>query len=63
MPIHYSVWSIKPGKKGFAKRYPPGSYAAADILKCSLMNAHQDDNVFLFIIKERTPLASPRSVR
>lgn len=53
MGIYYSVWAIKPGKKGFAKRYPPASYAAAEVLKCSLMNAHQDDNVFLFIMKER----------
>ncbi len=59
MPIHWSVWAIKPGKKGFAKRYPPGSYPAADVLKCSLMNAHRDDpDVYFFLIKERTPLAS-----
>lgn len=58
MPIHWSVWSIKPGKKGFAKRYPPGSYAAAEVLKVALMNAHRDDpSVFLYIVKERTPIA------
>jgi hypothetical protein len=63
MPINYSVWAIKPGKKGFAKRYPPSSYPAADVLKVSLMNAHQDEDVFLFIMKERTPVEPSGHVR
>lgn len=63
MPINYSVWAIKPGKKGFAKRYPPSSYPAADVLKVALMNAHQEDDVFLFIMKERTSVESSGHVR
>ncbi len=59
MPIHWSVWAIKPGKKGFAKRYPPGSYPAADVLKVALMNAHRDDpDVYFYIVKERTRLCT-----
>lgn len=54
MPINWSVWSIKPGRKGWARRYPPGSYAAAEVLKVTLMSANRDDDdVYLYIIKER----------
>lgn len=63
MPISWSVWSIKPGKRGWAKRYPPGSYVAAETLKVALMNANQDDpKVWLFVMKERTPL-TPQPAR